>query len=125
MKKILIIEDDNFLRELIADKLTQQGFQVIEAIDGQEGLDICQEQKPDLIILDLILPTIDGFEVLKIIKQDPQLSSIPVLILSNLGRPNEIKKGLDLGAKDYMVKSNFTLSEILNKVTETISQSQT
>lgn len=115
-KKILIIEDDKFLRELIAKKLLEEDFEVVEAIDGEEGLKKIEEAKPDLIILDLILPGIDGFEVLTKIKDDPKLSPIPVVILSNLGQREEVEKGLKLGAVDYLIKAHFTPGEIIEKV---------
>jgi DNA-binding response OmpR family regulator len=115
-KKILIVEDDKFLRELISRKLQQQEFSVVEAVDGTEGLQKVKEEKPDLILLDLILPGLDGFEVLTRIKQDPHLSSIPVVILSNLGQKEEVERGLKLGAIDYLVKAHFTPSEIIEKV---------
>jgi DNA-binding response OmpR family regulator len=114
--KILIIEDDKFLRELIAKKLNEEGFGVDEAVDGEEGLRKSKEGKPNLILLDLILPGIDGFEVLAKIKQDPEIKSIPVIILSNLGQKEDIEKGLKLGAFDYLVKAHFTPGEIIEKV---------
>ncbi len=115
MVKILVVEDDKFLRELIARKL-REDYEVSEAIDGEEGLKKTREEKPDLILLDLILPGIDGFEVLTEIKKDPQLSEIPVIILSNLGQTDDIEKGLKLGAIDYLVKAHFTPAEIIEKV---------
>jgi len=114
--KILIIEDDKFLRELIAKKLLKEGFEIEEAIDGEEGLRKIKEAKPDLVLLDLILPGIDGFEVLKNIKEDPKLSLIPVVILSNLGQRDEVEKGLSLGAVDFLVKAHFTPEEIIEKI---------
>jgi DNA-binding response OmpR family regulator len=114
--KILIIEDDKFLRELIAKKLTEEGFSVDEAVDGEEGLRKSKEGNPDLILLDLILPGIDGFEILAKIKEDPETKSIPVIILSNLGQKEDIEKGLKLGAFDYLVKAHFTPGEIIEKV---------
>jgi DNA-binding response OmpR family regulator len=114
--KILIIEDDKFLRELIAKKLNEEGFGVDEAVDGEEGLRKSKEGKPNLILLDLILPGIDGFEVLAKIKQDPEIKSIPVIILSNLGQKEDIEKGIKLGAFDYLVKAHFTPGEIIEKV---------
>jgi len=116
MPKILIIEDDKFLRELIVRKLTDEGFEIEEAIDGEEGIKKTKEIKPDLVLLDLILPGMDGFEVLSRIKGDPLLASIPVIILSNLGQREDIEKGLKLGAVDYLVKANFTPNEIIEKV---------
>jgi len=116
MAKILIVEDDKFLRELIAKKLIKEGFDVEEAIDGEEGLRKAREVLPDLILLDLILPGIDGFEVLKTLKDDPKLSLIPVVILSNLGQRDEVEKGLSLGAVDFLIKAHFTPEEIVEKI---------
>jgi DNA-binding response OmpR family regulator len=115
-KKILIIEDEKTLRFLLAQKLIEENFDVLEAIDGEEGLQKLKENKIDLILLDLLLPGIDGFEVLSRIERDSKLSSIPVIILSNLGQMEEIEKGLKLGAADYLVKANFTLDEIIAKI---------
>lgn len=115
-KKILVIEDDKFLRELIARKLSDDGFVIIEATDGEEGIKKVKEEKPDLILLDLILPSIDGFEVLSQIKKDENLKSIPVIILSNLGQREEVEKGLKMGAVDYLIKAHFTLGEIIEKM---------
>src|SRR6056297_625974 len=105
-KKILIIEDDKFLRQLVSRKLSKQDFEIAEAVDGEQGLEKAKEEKPDLILLDLILPGMDGFEVLSELKEDPELSSIPVVILSNLGQKDEIEKGLQMGAEDYLVKAH-------------------
>jgi DNA-binding response OmpR family regulator len=115
-KKILIVEDDKFLRELISMKLQKEGYTIIEAVDGEEGEKKIKEEKPDLVLLDLILPGIDGFEVLSRIKEDPTVSSIPVIILSNLGQKEEIEKGLKLGAIDFLVKAHFTPGEIIEKI---------
>lgn len=115
-KKILVIEDDKFLRELIVRKLSDDGFTTSEAIDGEEGIKKIREEKPDLILLDLILPSIDGFEVLSQIKEDESLKSIPVIILSNLGQKEEVEKGLKMGAVDYLIKAHFTPGEIIEKI---------
>jgi len=114
--KILIIEDDKFLRELITRKLTDEGFSIIEAVDGEDGLKKIKESKPDLVLLDLILPSIDGFEVLSKIKADASIASIPIIILSNLGQKEEVEKGLDMGAVDYLIKAHFTPGEIIEKI---------
>jgi len=116
MTKILIIEDDKFLRELIAQKLYKENFEVAEAVDGEEGVKKIKSEKPDLILLDLILPGIDGFEVLSQMKEDPALTSIPVIILSNLGQKEDVEKGLKLGAVDYLIKAHFTPGEIIDKI---------
>ena len=116
MKKILIIEDDKFLRELISQKLVKEGYETSEAIDGEEGFKKVKDEKPDLVLLDLILPGIDGFEVLSNVKEDPILAQIPVIILSNLGQKEDIEKGLRLGAVDYLIKAHFTPGEIIEKI---------
>lgn len=116
MQKILIIEDDKFLRELIAQKLTKEGYEIFEAIDGEEGVKKVKTEKPDLILLDLILPGIDGFGVLAQIKKDLILAQIPVIILSNLGQKEDIEKGINLGAVDYLIKAHFTPNEIIDKI---------
>ncbi len=115
-KKILVIEDDKFLRELISQKLSQEGFETVEAVDGEEGVKKVKEETPDLILLDLILPGIDGFEVLAQIKAEPSLSPIPVIILSNLGQKDDVDKGIGLGAVDFLVKAHFTPGEIIKKI---------
>ncbi len=115
-KKILIIEDDKFLRELIAQKLLKEGYDIIEMVDGEKGLKSVKEDKPDLVLLDLILPGIDGFEVLSEMKEDLALSQIPVIVLSNLGQKDDIERALKLGAIDYMIKAHFTPAEIIEKI---------
>jgi len=116
MAKILIVEDDRFLRELIAKKLKNEGYEVLEAVDGEEGLKRIKEEKPDLVLLDLILPGMDGFEVLEKTKEDTETAHIAVIILSNLGQREEVERGLKLGAIDYLIKAHFTPGEIIEKV---------
>ncbi|OGD38547.1 hypothetical protein A2907_00685 [Candidatus Azambacteria bacterium RIFCSPLOWO2_01_FULL_37_9] len=115
-KKILLVEDDPFLRNLMLVKLQKEGFNVIEAFDGEDGLKKANEIKPSLILLDLILPGIDGFEVLKQIKNSSETASIPVIILSNLGSRVDVEKGLKIGAYDFMIKAHFTPEEIVEKI---------
>jgi len=116
MKKILIIEDDKFLRELIVQKLTKEGYETSEAVDGEQGIKKVKEEKPDIVLLDLILPGIDGFEVLSQKKEDPSVAQIPVIILSNLGQKEDVERGLKLGAVDYLIKAHFTPGEIIEKI---------
>lgn len=116
MKRILVVEDDKFLRELIVRKLIREGYEVSEAVDGEDGVKKIKEIKPDLVLLDLILPGIDGFEVLSKTKEDPELVPIPIIILSNLGQKNEVERGLKLGAADYLIKAHFTPGEIVEKI---------
>jgi len=120
MSQILLIEDDKFLRELIIQKLGREGFEVAEAPEGERGLSKMKEERPDLVLLDLILPGIDGFEVLSRMKKDPVLASIPVIILSNLGQRDDVQKGIDLGAEDYLIKAHFTPGEIVEKIKATL-----
>jgi len=116
MAKILVIEDDKFLRELISQKLVKEGYDISEAMDGEEGIEAAKKEQPDLILLDLILPGIDGFEVLARIKSEPEASKVPVIILSNLGQKDDIEKALKMGAVDYLIKAHFTPAEIIEKI---------
>jgi two-component system phosphate regulon response regulator PhoB/two-component system alkaline phosphatase synthesis response regulator PhoP len=116
MPKILIVEDDKFLRDLLSRKLQEEKFEIVTAIDGEEGIKKTNEEKPDMVLLDLILPSINGFEVLKKVKENPKTSAIPVIILSNLGQREDVERALNGGAKDYLIKANFTLDEILEKI---------
>lgn len=113
---VLVVEDDKFLRELLVRKLASEGFDVKNAIDADAAFSILAERKPNIILLDLILPGVDGFEILARIKADTKISDVPVIILSNLGQKEDLEKAMTLGAKDFMVKANFTLDEIVAKV---------
>ncbi len=115
-KNILIVEDDEFLRELISKKLVSEGFAISVAFNGEEGVKKAEELKPDLILLDIILPVMDGFETLEKIKENPSTKPILVIILSNLGQQEEIDRGLSLGAVDYLVKAQLAPEEIVEKV---------
>jgi len=119
-KNILIVEDDQFFRELLTKKLSSEGFTMLEAANGESGVEMIKEKKPDLILLDLLLPGIDGFEVLSKVKADSNTSNIPVIILSNLGQQEDIERGLKLGAADYLIKSQFDIDSIVEKVRSTI-----
>ncbi len=121
--KILVIEDDRFLRELIVKKIIKEGFNVIEAIDGEEGFKFIIEHKPHLVLLDLILPGIDGFEVLKKIRADENIGRIPVIILSNLGQKDDIDRSIKLGATDYLIKAHNTPGEIVDRMKLVLSKS--
>ena len=114
--KVLLIEDDRFLRELIAQKLEREKFQVMQAVDGEEGLRKLVEQKPNIVLLDLILPGLSGFDVLKKIKESPENAAMPVVILSNLGQREDVERGLSLGASDFLIKAHFTPQEIIVKI---------
>lgn len=109
---ILVIEDDKFLRELFVRKLFASGFTVENAIDAKAAFEILERWKPDIILLDLLLPDIDGFEILARLKKDERFSAIPVIILSNLGEQKDIDRAMGLGAQGFMIKVNFNLEEI-------------
>jgi len=115
---ILLIEDDPFLSSVLRLKLEKESFKVVRAADGDEALDFLTEQgvKPDLILLDLILPKKNGFEVLETIRQDPLLEKLPVIIISNLGQPSDIERGKALGIIDYFVKARLSIEELVTKV---------
>ncbi|MEK9130076.1 MAG: response regulator [Patescibacteria group bacterium] len=119
--KILIVEDDLFLRRLCEKKLNKEGFEVFLAEDGEEGIQQAKKNIPDLILLDIILPKIDGFDVLKTLKEDKSTNPIPVILLSNLGQKEDIDKGLALGAKDYLIKAHFSPQEIVDKINEILN----
>ena len=114
--KVLLIEDDIFLKKVIKRKLLKEGYKILEALDGREGINKIKGEKPDLVLLDLVLPEMNGFEVLSQIKKDKTLAKIPVIILSNLGEEEDIKKGLEMGAVDYLIKAKFTPGEIMERI---------
>jgi len=114
-KKILLVEDDKFLSEMYSTKLTESGFDIEMAFDGEEGLRKANEFQPDLILLDIVLPKKDGFEVLKELRAKKELSKVLVIALTNLGQKEEVQKGFDLGANDYIIKAHFTPTEVVAK----------
>jgi len=116
MTKILIVEDDTFLSELLSSKFIRSGYTISVAKNGEEGVQKAVDEKPNLILLDLILPKMSGFDVLIKIKEDQSISSIPVIILSNLGQKEDIEKGMKLGAANYFIKAYLTPGEIIEKV---------
>lgn len=115
-KKILLIEDDEFLSEMLVKKFSSQGFNISLLKSAIDALEFIKNEKVNLILLDIILPGMDGFEFLKIIKENNKTKNIPVIVLSNLGQDEEIKRAKELGAEDYMVKAHFFLKEIVDKV---------
>lgn len=122
--KVLIVEDDKFLSELISTKLDKEGFDIALAGDGEAGLKKMEEFKPDIVLLDIMLPGMDGFEVLekRNVHPDEAVKKVPVIILSNFGQESKVEKGLQLGAVDYLVKANFTTGEIVTKIKDVLSK---
>lgn len=116
--KILLVEDDPFLLDMYSTKFKEVGFDVSVAQDGEMGLNKAKELMPELVLLDIVLPKKDGFEVLKILKSDSQTAGIPVILLTNLGLEGDVKRGLELGAQSYIIKAHFTPTEVVAKVKE-------
>lgn len=116
--KIALIEDERFLLGAMRDKLQREGFDVYTATNGEIGLEIIKKEKPNLVLLDLIMPIKSGFDVLEELQKDSELKKIPVIILSNLGQESDIKKGKELGAIDYLIKADFKMKEVIAKVRE-------
>jgi len=115
-KKILFIEDESALQTTFGNMLIKEGYEMIKAMDGKTGLDLAKKEQPDLILLDLILPKMDGFGVLKGLKEDQETKEIPVIILTNLENTGDVQRALELGAMTYLTKANYTLKEILQKI---------
>lgn len=111
-RKVLVIEDDRFLIKAYEAKFKMEGFSVSIAHDGEEGIKKIQAEKPDIILLDLIMPRMDGFDVLEKMQQHKDWKQIPILILTNLGQEDDRERGLKLGAKDYFVKADYSLAQI-------------
>jgi DNA-binding response OmpR family regulator len=115
-KKVMIFEDDDFLRSLVVTKLQKESLLVATNVDGANALAGVKAEKPDIILLDLMLPAASGFDILKELRNDAETKDIKVIIFSNLGDEEDITKGNELGATDYLVKSNFTLDELVEKL---------
>lgn len=122
--KILIVEDDLFLLGMYATKFELESLNVVTAEDGEKGLRLAIEEKPDIILLDIVLPGIDGFDVLKSLKSNDKTKDIPVILLTNLSQKSEVEKGLKLGANDYLIKAHFMPSEVVDKIKKVISSSK-
>ena len=120
MQKILFVEDDPTLQKTLCLSLEKEGYEVKPAMDGEIGLSTAKEMKPDLILLDLILPKLDGFEVLAELKKDEATKDILVIVLTNLETTEDIQKALNLGATTYLVKANYDLKDVLEKVKSSI-----
>ena len=119
--KVLIVDDDAFLSGIYATKLELEGFLVVTARDGEEGLKAAMKEKPDLILLDVLMPKLDGFEVLKRLKADEGTKPIPVIMLTNLGQKEDIEKGLQDGAVDYLIKAHFVPAEAVDKIKKVLN----
>ena len=116
LARILIMEDDAFLAGIYETKLDHEGFTVLHAPDGAAGLKMAREEKPDLILLDILMPKLDGFEVLGELKKDASTRGIPVIMLTNLGQKEDVDRGIKLGAVDYLIKAHFIPSETVARI---------
>ena len=114
--KIILVEDDKMLADMYITKFSKEGLEVMRADDGEKGLAMIKEKKPDLVLPDIIMPKLDGFAVLREIKNDKELADTHVLLLTNLGQSEDVDKGKKLGADDYFIKANHTPAEIVEKV---------
>lgn len=117
---ILVVEDTDLLRKIYADKLTQDGYDVLAASNGLEALNLLHTESVDLVLLDLIMPKMSGLEVLEAMKSDPRTRDIPVLILSNLGHESDIERGLTMGALDYLIKNEAKPADVAEKIHATL-----
>ena len=121
-KKVLVVEDDIFLAQLLTNRISKAGVNVIRAADGEEGLEMLKANKPNLVLLDLILPKKSGFELLEEMRADPSVANTPVIIVSNLGQESDIKKGRDLGAVEYFVKAKTSIDGLVERVKTILSE---
>ena len=115
-KYILVAEDDKFYANIYRTKLTKEGYEVVVVGDGAQAMKLARQKKPDLILLDIVMPVKDGFETLKELKADANLKSVKVIVLSNLGQEEDIKKAKELGAVDYIVKANVSIGQMMSKI---------
>ncbi|MFC1618123.1 response regulator transcription factor [Patescibacteria group bacterium] len=121
-KKILLVEDDADLIDMYEAKFKMEGFDVTRAENGAQALNEIKVNKPAAILLDIVMPEIDGFQVLKDLKADPTTKKIPVILLTNLGQDGDIRKGIELGADDYLIKANYTPNEVVDKVNKALAK---
>lgn len=122
MKKILFIEDEPSLQKTVGDILIKGGYKIFQATDGEAGVRLAISEKPDLILLDLILPKKDGFEVIKALKENAETKEIKIIVLTNLQSSGDIEKTIELGATTYLVKANYDLDEIVEKIKELLGE---
>jgi CheY-like chemotaxis protein len=120
-QRILVAEDDRFLRKAAEVTLKRRGYAVLTAGDGEEALRIAGAERPDLVLLDLIMPKLSGFEVLRALKEDPATAATPVVVLSNLGQDRDVQRAIDDGAVAYLVKADLSLQDLVKRVEEVLA----
>lgn len=121
-KKILVIEDEATLHRALLEYLVSEGFDVLSALDGEIGVVMAKKEKPDLVLLDIILPKKDGYQVMMELKKNPATKSIPIILLTNLESPEDIQKAFDKGATTYLIKSDYKLEDVVKKIKETLGK---
>ncbi len=114
--KVLLVEDDPFLVDIYVTKLKEQGYSAVQVTDGEKVLEQVRKEKPDLVLLDIVLPHMDGWEILSQLKADNELKNTKVVVLSNLGQKEEVEKGLQLGAERYLIKAHYTPSQVVEEI---------
>jgi twitching motility two-component system response regulator PilH len=124
-KKIMIVEDDRFLSFLMKARLEKEGFVVLQVFDGEEAINALKLERPSLVILDLIMPKVTGFEVLKAISLTPQLAGMPVIIVSNLAQDSDIEKARAFGAKEYFIKVKVSIDDLVGKIKDLVTSPNT
>ena len=122
VKKILLVEDEELMIDLLQRKLTKEGYEISVAKNGEEGLEAMKKVRPDLVLLDIIMPKMGGFEVMEEMQRDKTLAKIPVIVISNSGQPVELDKAQKLGAKDWLIKTEFDPQEVIEKVVKQIGK---
>jgi len=120
--KILLIEDDPFLLSMYSTKFELEGFNIVTADNGEKGLEMAKEEKPNIILLDILMPKMNGFEVLAGLKSNQETREIPVILLTNLNQKDEVERGMALGADDYLIKAHFMPSEVVGKIQKIIEK---
>ena len=121
MAKVLLVEDDIALREIYSARFTAENFTVVTADDGEQALAVSIKEKPDIIILDIMMPKISGFDVLDILRATPETKNTKIIVMSALSQESDIQKGKDLGADAYLVKSQTTLSDVIQKTNDVLN----
>lgn len=121
-EKILLIEDEDIMIDILEKKLIKEGYKVSVAKDGEEGLKKMREQTPDLILLDIVMPKLNGFEVMEEMNKKEELKNIPVIIISNSGQPVDLDKAQKLGARDWLIKTEFKPQEVIDKIKKQLNK---
>ncbi|MFH1536857.1 MAG: response regulator transcription factor [Patescibacteria group bacterium] len=122
--KIILVEDDKFLSRMYKTKLEMEGFEVHTAFDGKVGLAMIQKELPDVLLLDIILPELEGWDIIKQMKKDPATKDIPIIVLSNLGSDEDVAKAKLYGVKDYLVKAHFIPREVIAKIKKILNKKE-